>query len=210
MQFQANQRIVFIGDSITDCGRRDAARPYGSGYVQLARSLLAARHPGLGLTILNRGIGGDTVRHLAARWERDVFEERPDWLVVKIGINDVWRAFGERADQAVPLDEYVATYRALLDQAGEAPAPRLILMTPYLIEPDRADPMRAAMDAYGAAVAAIARDYGALLVDTQAAFDHALQVSSPADWADDRIHPSQPGHALLALALLRAIGFALT
>ena len=28
-----------------------------------------------------------------------------------------------------------------------------------------------------------------------------------ADWADDQIHPNGPGHAVLALAFLRALGF---
>ena len=93
MMFEADQRIVFIGDSITDCGRRDVRAPYGDGYMSLVRALVTARFPAVPLTWVNRGVGGDTVRDLAARWERDAVGERPDWLVVMIGINDVWRAF---------------------------------------------------------------------------------------------------------------------
>ncbi len=81
MQFKPQQKIVFIGDSITDCGRRGAAEPFGSGYVSIARALLA-RYPELGLQFVNKGIGGNTVRDLAARWEQDVVAERPDWLSV--------------------------------------------------------------------------------------------------------------------------------
>jgi lysophospholipase L1-like esterase len=208
MIFQAEQKVLFIGDSITDCGRREWAAPYGDGYVSLVRSLLIARYPELGLTFTNRGIGGDTTRELAARWERDVVAERPDWLSVMIGINDVWRAFdGDDPAEAVPLPEYEATLRRLLERAIEATAARLILAQPYMIEPDRAQPMRKAMDEYGDAVRQTASEYGAILVPVQAAFDTVLAHTSPAAWADDQIHPNQPGHAVIALAFLRACGF---
>jgi lysophospholipase L1-like esterase len=209
MQFKPRQKIVFIGDSITDCGRRDAAAPFGSGYVSIARALLLARYPELGLRFANMGISGNTVRDLAARWERDVVQEKPDWLSVMIGINDVWRAFDGRPDNAVPLDEYEATLRRLLDRARTATGTRLILMEPYMIEPSHAEPMRHEMDRYGAVVRALAADYNAILVRTQAAFDAALQHTTPGDWAQDRIHPNLPGHAIIALAWLRAVGFAM-
>ena len=40
------QTLVFIGDSITDCGRRDHAFPFGGGYIRFAIDLITARHPG--------------------------------------------------------------------------------------------------------------------------------------------------------------------
>jgi lysophospholipase L1-like esterase len=237
MLLSLGQKLVFIGDSITDCDRQGRAAPYGHGYVGLVRSLLLARYPHLGLTVVNRGVAGDTTRELAARWPRDVLAERPDWLAVLIGINDVWRAFDDRpwaspqagvagrlgrrwlarrrrppvekASGAVPLPEYAATLRRLLTLAGGQGGARLILMEPYLIEPDRSEPMRRCMDAYGAVVRELAAASGAVLVRTQAAFDAALAHTTPADWADDRIHPNAAGHAVIALAFLRAIGFAL-
>jgi lysophospholipase L1-like esterase len=207
MLFETNQKIVFIGDSITDCGRRDEAAPYGDGYVGLVRSLLLARYPERRLTIVNRGIGGNTTRDLAGRWEQDVIGERPDWLSVMIGINDVWRAYDSDGIGAVPLEEYAATLRTLLDRTRAATSARLILAEPYMIEPDQAQPMRRQMDSYGAAVRQIAADYGALLVRTQAAFDAALATTTPQEWAEDQIHPNAPGHAIIGLAFLKAIEF---
>lgn len=209
MLFGPGQKILFIGDSITDCGRRDVFAPYGNGYVSMVRALLLARYPDCGLSFVNRGIGGNTVRHLAQRWEQDVIAERPDWLSVKIGINDVWRAFGDNASEAVPIDEYEATLRTLLDRSREATGARLILMEPYVMEPDRTEPMRSAMDQFGAVVDRIAVEYGVVLVRTQAAFDAVLEHTPPTDWAEDRVHPALPGHAVIALAFLRAVGFAL-
>ncbi|MEU8298557.1 SGNH/GDSL hydrolase family protein [Micromonospora sp. NPDC048909] len=206
MILRTGQRIVFIGDSITDCGRRVAATPYGDGYMSLVRAFVSARHPELDLHWVNRGVSGDTVRDLADRWERDAVGERPDWLSVMIGINDIWRRYRGRAADAVPIDEYERTLRALLGRAVEATGCRLVLADPYLIEPDRADPQRADTDRYAAVVAALAAEFGAVHVPTQAAFDGALAVSRPERWADDRVHPNQPGHALLADVFLAALG----
>ncbi len=209
MLFGAGQTIVFMGDSITDAGRRGEAKPYGNGYVGMARNLLIARYPEFDLRFVNHGVSGNTVRDLAKRWERDVLAERPDWLAVKIGINDVWRAFRGNAREAVPLPEYEETLRYLLDRARASGGTRLILLEPYLIERDRADPMRAMMDEYGAAVGRLAVEFDAPLARTQAAFDGALEHTAPDAWAADRIHPNGPGHAVIALAFLRAVGFAL-
>ncbi len=209
MLFESRQTILFVGDSITDADRTGATPPYGTGYVALVRNLLLARYPALGLSIVNRGVSGDTTRDLAARWERDVIVLRPDWLVCMIGINDVWRAFGGIVSEAVPLPEYTTRLRTLLDRARQTTGARLILMTPYMIEPNPAQPMRRQMDIYGAAVGEIAAQYDAVFVDTQAAFDAVLQATPPGAWADDQIHPNGPGHAVIALAFLRAVGFTL-
>ena len=207
MLLGAHQKIVFIGDSITDCGRRGEDGPYGNGYVSMVRSFLIARYPELRLTFVNKGVGGDTVRHLAARWEQDVIREQPDWLSVKIGINDVWRAFGNNVHEAVPLAEYRATLHRLLQRTREATGARLILMEPYMIEPDRSEPMRREMDRFGSVVGELAVEFDAPLVRTQAAFDAALATTTPEAWAGDQIHPNAPGHAVIALVFLRTIGF---
>lgn len=208
MHFDKGQTILFIGDSITDCGRRLRAAPYGDGFMNIARCMITARYPELGLRFINRGISGNTVRDLAVRWQRDVISERPDWLVLMIGINDVWRAFAGNRREAVPLPEYTTTLRRLVHEARNGGA-RLVLMEPYLIEPRRDQAMRREMDRFSAAVDAIATETQALLVRTQAAWDAALTDSTPDDWASDQIHPNQPGHTVIALELLRTIGFEL-
>ncbi len=206
MILEDGQRVVFIGDSITDCGRRDLNAPYGNGYVSLVHAFTTARHPGTRLTWLNRGVSGNTVRDLAARWEPDAIGTRPDWLSVMIGINDVWRAFGEYPENAVPLAEFEATLRALLRHVVDATGCRLILADPYVIEPDREEPQRAASDRYAEVVGELAAEFDARHVATQRAFDDVLAVSGPTDWADDRIHPGLAGHAVIAEAFLRTIG----
>jgi lysophospholipase L1-like esterase len=211
--FTSGQKLIFIGDSITDAGRTDGVGEFGGehcgdGYVARVRELLLARHPELSLDLLNRGVSGDTVRHLEARWQRDVLRQRPDWLSVKIGVNDVWRSFDGPAREAVSASEYAQTLRKLLRQSAEQ-GTRLVLVTPFLIEANRAEPMRVAVEERAAIVGELAAEFSARLVALQPAFDAASQVTSPQLWSEDRVHPSGPGHMVIALEWLRALGAAL-
>jgi lysophospholipase L1-like esterase len=209
MIFEAGQRIVFIGDSITDCGRREGQAPFGNGYASLVRAMVTARYPELGLSWENRGISGNTVRDLRDRWDEDAIAPRPDWLSVLIGINDIWRAFQDQPEWAVPIDEYERLLRELLTRAVDATGCRLILAEPYLIEADRDEPQRAETDRYCAVVRRVAGDFGARCVRTQEAFDSVLSSTPAKEWADDRVHPGLAGHAVIAQAFLRAIGYQL-
>lgn len=201
-----------IGDSITDCGR---ARPVGEaannalgdGYVALVDAWLRAAHPARPVRVVNMGVSGDTVRDLRARWQTDVLDLAPDWLSILIGINDVWRRFGDPAQMAqhVPPDEYAATLGQLVSHTR----PRLrglVLLTPFFIEPDTREPMRAMMDRYGKVVADVAARHDAILIDTQAAFDAVLEHAPPAALSPDRVHPYLTGHMILARAFWRGIG----
>ena len=80
-------------------------------------------------------------------------------------------------------------------------------MTPYFIEPNRADPMRALMDRYGAVVREVAAAHDAVFVDTQAAFDRVLLQLHPMTLAWDRVHPTLTGHMVLTRAFLNAVGY---
>ncbi len=82
-------RIVLIGDSITDSGRREDPEKLGFGYVRLIHDELLVMNPDKKIEILNKGIGGDRITDLQARWEEDVINEQPDYVSISIGINDV-------------------------------------------------------------------------------------------------------------------------
>jgi lysophospholipase L1-like esterase len=211
MKIQPHAKLLMIGDSITDWNR---ARPVGeaigdglgAGYVGVVNAYLTVTHPERRIRVVNMGVSGNTVRDLAARWSTDVVALKPDWLSIMIGINDVWRQFDARllTEQHVTLDEYAQTLAALIDTVRPG-LQGLILMTPYFIEPNRADLMRALMDRYGAVVRQLAGRYDAVLVDTQAAFDQAMAHSHPIALASDRIHPSLVGHVVLARAFVNAL-----
>jgi len=203
-----------IGDSITDCGRgypigTAANNGLGDGYVSLVDSLLPVSYPDLQVRVMNLGIGGNTVIDLQMRWESDVTALEPDWLSVMIGINDVWRQFDsvQRPEQVISLEKYATTLEKLISKTRPT-LKGLIMMTPYYLEPDRSDPMRAMMDAYGKIVYQLAVKYRAIFVDTQAAMDMAMQDIHPLALAQDRVHLNQAGHMFLARAFLSSVGYA--
>ena len=100
--------------------------------------------------MVNMGGSGNTVRDLKNRWQTDALDLKPDWISIMIGDNDVWRQFDSPLQPAghVLPDEYEATLNALVAET----LPRvqgLVLMTPFYIEPNPQDAMRARMDEYG-------------------------------------------------------------
>jgi lysophospholipase L1-like esterase len=213
MLIQKNAKLVFMGDSITDMGRAQPVGeglfdPFGRGYVAQTEAFLNARYPELNLYIINVGVSGNTSRDMVARWQRDVIDLKPDWLSVMIGTNDVWRQYDLPHMQQTHVypDEYEQSLKNVIGQTR--PTVRgLIMMTPFFIEPNKQDPMRAQMDRYSAITRKVAQRYDCLLVDTQAAFDEVLQHVHPARLAWDRIHPNQMGAAVITRAFLKAIGY---
>jgi lysophospholipase L1-like esterase len=208
MKIADGETILFTGDSITDCGRElplGEGAGLGEGYVALVDGLLAAGRPECQIKVLNTGISGNRVIDLETRWQNDVLAHRPDWLSIMIGINDVWRQFDNAEDpNQVTIERYETVYRRLLDQVRPG-LQGLVLMTPYVIEPDRDEPMRNRMDVYGEVVKRLAAETDAVFVDVQAAFDRTLAYRSAASLAEDRIHPNQTGHMIIAQSFLTAI-----
>lgn len=211
MKLQKGQTILFTGDSITDCGR---ARPVGTmpnglgdGYVSQVHSLVSAMLPAENIVILNTGISGNRVIDLEARWPEDILNHKPDWLSVMIGINDVWRQFDSASNSnQVDIKRYESTYRKILTSARPT-LKGLVLMTPYFIETNPADPMRNMMDRYGAVVKKLASEFDAVFVDTQAAFNAYLQHQPTQALCGDRVHPNRIGHMIIARSFLTGVGF---
>lgn len=213
MIFKENERIVFMGDSVTDFGRK---RPLGeglhegsgTGYVRLLDSFFNAFYPELNLRITNMGVCGNNILNLFARWQSDALDLKPDWVVVLIGINDVWRQFDSPyiEEENITPKLYEETYRKLIEKTKDK-VKGMILMTPYYMEPLKEDMMRKQMDIYTEIVKKLAKEYGLLCVDLQSVFDKYLKVrhSSYITW--DRVHPNQTGALLIADEFMKTVGF---
>ncbi|MGV8963723.1 MAG: SGNH/GDSL hydrolase family protein [Candidatus Saccharimonadaceae bacterium] len=77
-QFKKGERVIFLGNSITD----------GGHYHSFIWLYYMTRFPNMDLHILNAGIGGNTVFDMYKRLDGDVFSKNPTTLVVTFGMND--------------------------------------------------------------------------------------------------------------------------
>ena len=136
--------MVVIGDSITDASRREnGSRPFGKGYFRIFQGLLAVRQPDARVNLVNKGIGGDTIIDIEERWQRDVMELNPGWVILYTGINDMNTVYGSRPVQIQPED-YGAGVRRCFDATRKKfPEARLLMVTPFFLSRDeRADSYR--------------------------------------------------------------------
>jgi len=199
IELKPNSSIVFIGDSITDADRFEPAyKPFGFGYVHFVAYQLLAKYPEYNLNIINTGISGDTIRDLDYRWERDCLNHKPDVLSVLIGINDVFRQYTGRPDEAVLLDEYQLTYKRLLSLAKEKYNCQLILIEPFMFCDDKANPAYKSLQQYIAAVRTLAEEFRAVLVPLQESIDKKIETIPAEKFSDDMVHPYVWAHAWIA------------
>ena len=100
------KKVIFFGDSITQQG----ARP--DGYIPKIDSLCKLDKLSEQFEFVGKGIGGNRVYDLFFRFQEDVLDQKPDIVIVYIGINDVWhkttsgtgtelRKFGEFYDKMI-------------------------------------------------------------------------------------------------------------
>ena len=91
---EAGENFIFLfqGDSITDGNRsrnNDWNHVMGHGYQYIIASKLWYEFPQKHFHFFNRGVSGNRVMDLAARWQTDTIDLKPDLLSILIGINDV-------------------------------------------------------------------------------------------------------------------------
>ena len=201
---QDNTVIVFAGDSVTDADKANTYDSAGNGYVRLVRNYLRAFRPQEWYKVVNAGISGNTTRDLLARWDKDVAGENPDVIFCLIGINDVWRHFDglELPVNAVGEEEFGRNMRAICEKMK---GKRAFVLSPYYLERNRSDEMRAMTERYAAAVRRAAEECGLAYIDVQADFDEYMKSRSGQSISWDRVHPGEVGSMILARAVLRAL-----
>lgn len=201
-------RILFQGDSITDMkwGRNQSDRNHylGHSYVFLIAGRLGMDMPNANLEFFNRGISGNKVSDLKARWQKDAIDMKPDMLSILVGTNDVGIGFRNR-DKTVTPSAFEKDYRFILEASLKAnPALRIVLLDPFVLQSGRLKDEQAyhsrrkETDKMRNVVSRMAMDYNAAHLKTQEILDRAAQKSSPENWIWDGIHPLPQGHELIA------------
>lgn len=200
--------ILFQGDSITDAGRaRDNDAYRGNGYPTFISGTLGLQNPGR-YTFLNRGISGDRVVDLYARWKKDCINLEPDILSILIGVNDVWHELSYQ--NGVEASKFELVLNLLLEETRtKLPNTKLILLEPFVLKGSATEEhweyfsTEVALRAEAAKRVALA--HNAIFVPLQKAFDDACTAEAPeSHWLIDGVHPTAAGHALIAREWLTA------
>ena len=204
--------ILFQGDSITDAGRSraeaDKANSFiviGRGYSWIAAANLLTEMPDHNLKIFNRGISGNKVHQLAARWEKDCLSLQPAVLSILIGVNDIWHNLNGNYDGTVAT--YESDYRKLLKRTiATLPNVKLVVCEPFVLRCGAVtDKWFPEFDKFRFAAKKISDEFNAHFVPFQSMFDQAAVIAPPEHWAKDGVHPSSNGSALMAHFWLKSV-----
>ncbi len=214
MLFSAKEKVLFIGDSITDCGRMtEENNPLGNGYVKIISGMLDANYGEYELEYYNRGIGGNTVFDLQARWQEDCIELGCDWVSILVGINDVHKLIRD-GQKEYSVENFKTVYRQLIGDIVEKTEGRVILWEPFYFVTSRSScpAVSEHIGKYIDVVNSLSEEFSDRVVGvihTQKLFSEASQKRWIEYWIPEGVHPSYSGHSLMACEFLRFIGWEL-
>ncbi len=207
------KRILFQGDSITDCSRpRDNFYGMGNGYPNLVKALLGMDRPNE-YEFINRGISGNRIIDLYARIKVDFINLKPDYASIYIGANDTWHEISQ--SNGVDTEKFEKIYTMLIDEVMSAcPTVKIMIIAPYVLEgaatcntdeiPDKLERFQKDVAEKAAVERRIAEKYGFPLVELQAAFDEACKKAPDEYWVADGVHPTACGHEIIKRLWLEA------
>jgi len=205
-KIKSGEKVLFIGDSITDCGRRGADRPLGYGYVKIFSDFLIACEPEKRIEIINKGIAGDTSIGLLDRWTDDVLRHKPDWLSIKIGINDLHMHL-RNLPNGIPPEKFEDACQKIMKRTrDELPKCRILLIQPFYISRESSkDSFRRSvleiLPRYLDIVEKLSRQYKTRLLKTHAMFQNLLKYYEPDTFCNEPVHPNLTGHVAIASAV---------
>jgi lysophospholipase L1-like esterase len=203
--------VLFQGDSITDGGRgrsEDLNHILGHSYPYIIAAQLGYQLVERKPSFINRGISGNRVSDLYARWNEDAISLRPDLISILIGVNDLWRIMNNLPEGAT--DRFERAYRHLLDETREVlPHASLVLIEPFILNVGapalRWKEWHEGISHYQQITRTLANTYHAVFVPLQSAFDQAAQTTGPDYWLWDGVHPTAAGHHLIAKEWLNTV-----
>ncbi len=196
-------RIVFFGDSITDCERnRNDEKSLGNGYVKVLADKLRPIYPDMDIELINKGVSGNEVCDLLARVRSDVIDLNPDAVVIMIGINNVIHKF--KYGKELNLKQFESDLTELLERLKEAGI-AVIFLEPFLLPaPDKLR-MRKIFDEELKIIDRVASEICDEFVAYDEMFNGIVQSIPYTEYSADGVHPTHRGSRLIADTAIKAI-----
>ncbi|MBZ4192105.1 SGNH/GDSL hydrolase family protein [Niabella sp. 3A5MI-3] len=197
------KKVIFFGDSITQQG----AAP--GGYITRIDSMSKVEHLADQFEFVGKGIGGNKVYDLFLRFQPDVLDQKPDIVLVYVGINDVWHKTS--SGTGTDFDKFGKFYDAIistLKKQGIQP----VVCTPSVIgeRNDFSNQQDGDLNQYAKWIREYAAKNEVPLVDLRKIFLDYLQQNNPENnekgiLTVDRVHLNAKGNQLVADAMWKVI-----
>lgn len=197
------KKVIFFGDSITQQG----AQP--GGYITRIEDLSKKDKLSENFEFVGKGIGGNKVYDLFLRFQPDVLDQKPDVVLVYVGINDVWHKAS--SGTGTDFDKFGKFYDAIistLKKQGIQP----IVCTPSVIgeRNDNSNQQDGDLNQYSKWIRNYAEKNNLPLVDLRKAFTDYLQKNNPDNdekgiLTTDRVHLNEKGNQLVADEMWKVI-----
>lgn len=201
------QKLLFIGDSITDV-HRNRANPdsLGRGYVSMIQQEFQNRGEAERYQLINRGISGNGIKDLVERWHKDCVSLQPDVVTILIGINDTWQNVGDDSlfgtEKAAGFFEMCYTH--LLASLRNQSQARIILMEPFVFPfPEDRKMWRKDLDPKIDIVRELADKFGVECIGLDRYLNEIGEEVGYEALSEDGVHPTEKGHELIAEAWMK-------
>ncbi|MBQ8177680.1 MAG: hypothetical protein IJ033_00655 [Clostridia bacterium] len=207
IEIKNNQRVLFIGDSITDVKfNRKFRLSIGGANVYCLQVAKELKKKHKGLKFFYRGIASNRTYHVYDRLTKDCINLKPDLIVMLIGVNDAWENYVPEQYPPLlrPIEPHInEIYRRI---AAELPNAKLITLLPFLTSTiAEKQPFHKVLDRYVGILCTAATGVADEIIDLQPLFDEAEKQTDPKLICRDSVHPTNLGHSVIANAVLKKL-----
>lgn len=190
-------KILFQGDSITDCGRdRADIHNLGDGYPKFSAELIKSAHPETDFEFINLGISGNQTKDLVDRLQSDFIDIQPDLVSIHIGINDTWHRAAER--NWLGNDVFEAQYRKVLSEIKEKTNAKILIIEQFLLPVEDKLYFREDLNGKIDITRKLAREFSDFFIPLDGLMAQAAVDKGADHWSDDGVHPNENGAKFIA------------